>query len=386
MAVVDFFIPTRIVFGADTLPRVGELAGRFGDKVIILAENSGFLKDTGIIEKIKTYIESSVSKVILYDKLTASSDNTDVDDAVKLIKDARANVVVGVGGSIALSVAKVAASLASKELAKEEFKVVRDYVRRKRVSYIEVPTTHSVTWGISSKAYVKDATDKVRKPYVDPESYADVILVDPRLTTTLPLNYTAVIGLDGIAHAFEAYISRASTPMSDAFAVKAMEFLSINLKRIMAEPGNITIRTNLCMGGLLASLAVANSSAGLSFAIGMAMNSVWETYQPLGSAIMLPHVMEFNLTAAANKFVQIAMALGEKVFDITVIEAAIKAIEAIRKLMMDLQISQRLSEYEGISREQLDKVAAIASQYDFLVNLPRPATRDEILTILQAAY
>ncbi len=102
------------------------------------------------------------------------------------------------------------------------------------------------------------------------------------------------------------------------------------------------------------------------------------------SSVILPHIMEFNLTAAANKFIQIAMALGEKVADITVIEAAIMAIESIRRMMIDLHIPQRLSEY-NITQENIEYASRIASQYDFLTFIPRPAGRNEINEIFSAA-
>ena len=95
--------------------------------------------------------------------------------------------------------------------------------------------------------------------------------------------------------------------------------------------------------------------------------------------------MEFNLTAAANKFIQIAMALGEKVADITVIEAAIMAIESIRRLMMDLHIPQRLMEYK-IDQEMINKASQTASEYDFLSYSPRPAGRSKYMKYFQRRF
>jgi alcohol dehydrogenase class IV len=95
--------------------------------------------------------------------------------------------------------------------------------------------------------------------------------------------------------------------------------------------------------------------------------------------------MEFNLTTAANKLVFICKAFGENVSEISVVEAAIKAIENVRKLSIEHNIPQRLSEL-NIGEDELIKIAKIARNYDFLHNLPRPVSREDILTILSSAY
>jgi alcohol dehydrogenase len=131
-------------------------------------------------------------------------------------------------------------------------------------------------------------------------------------------------------------------------------------------------------------MALYGSTPGMSAACAMGLASASDISPQIVASVILPHVMEFNLTAAANKFIQIAMALGEKVADITVIEAAIMAIESIRRLMMDLHIPQRLLEY-NIDQNTVGKAAQIGSEYDFLSYAPRPAGRSEMSEIYSAA-
>jgi alcohol dehydrogenase class IV len=93
----------------------------------------------------------------------------------------------------------------------------------------------------------------------------------------------------------------------------------------------------------------------------------------MAMAILLPHVMEYNLTTSAGKYVQIARALEEDIHDITVIEAAIKAVEGVRKLYLDLKVPQRLSDFE-VDKALLPEIAGMASAFPL------------IETILIAAY
>ncbi|HMW59631.1 MAG TPA: iron-containing alcohol dehydrogenase, partial [Leptospiraceae bacterium] len=105
----------------------------------------------------------------------------------------------------------------------------------------------------------------------------------------------------------------------------------------------------------------------------------------LAMALLLPHVMEYNLTTSAGRYVQIARALDEDIKDITVIEAAIKAVEGVRKTYLELKIPQRLSEFE-IAKEDLPEIAELAFRIPMVKNSPRDLDKNEIETILIAAY
>ena len=102
-------------------------------------------------------------------------------------------------------------------------------------------------------------------------------------------------------------------------------------------------------------------------------------------AILLPHIMEYNLTTSAGTYVQIAKALEEDITDITVIEAAIKAVEGVRKVYLELKVPQRLSEFE-ISKSKLPEIAEQAYNMPLTRNTPRDMDKNEIETILIAAY
>ncbi len=380
MPILDFQIPTNIIYGNDTISRLADLAVANGEKVVLVAEQSA--SDIGITNKVKRLIEGYAYGVILYE-IPSRANTKDVFEGVNITKNGRADVIIGLGGANALSVAKAIAQFSTQELSQEQNKSHKK-MGLKKVRYYEVPTLQTISWGLNPMTYVTDETDGIKKPYIDEDSRAEAIIIDPNLTEEVPLNDVVYSALEGLAYSFDAYISKKATALSDAFSLKAIEFLSVNLKRLAMEPANIKIKGNLSMGALLASLSIYTSSLGTSSAAAMGLDAASGFTQPQGAAVLLPHVMEFNLTAAANKFIQIAVALGEKVSDITVIEAAIKSIESIRRMMQDLHIPQRLSEYQ-FTHEKIDITAKIAAQYDFLSYIPRAAGRNEISEIIEAA-
>lgn len=381
MAFIEFQIPTNIIYGNESILRLPEIATPNREKVVIVAEKS--VSDIGITNKIKRQIEGYAYGVILYE-VPSRANTKELFEGVNIAKNSRADVVIGIGGENVLSVAKTIAQFSSQELSKEEQRSHKKYAMKK-VQYIEIPAMQTVSWGLQPITYIIDETDHIKKPYpVERDAVATAILIDPSITEEIPLNDVIYSGLEAISYSFDAYISKKANPLSDSFSLKAIEYLSINLKRLAVEPANTKIKGNLSMGALLASLAIYSSSMGTTAACGMGLDAAADFPQQMGSAVILPHVMEFNLTAAANKFIQIALSLGEKVSDITVIEAAIAAIESIRRMMLDLHVPQRLSEYK-LTQEKLESASKIGSQYDFLQYIPRPAGRNEISEILSAA-
>ncbi|MHA1344553.1 MAG: hypothetical protein ACTSQG_11235 [Promethearchaeota archaeon] len=188
-----------------------------------------------------------------------------------------------------------------------------------------------------------------------------------------------------LSNAIELYISKFSNPISDALSVKVVEIMGTSIKPLFQQREDIGIRSNIMMAGLLVSMASLTSQLGTCEAISLALSSRDKIYKNIAHAVVLPHVMEFNLTAIPNKYVQIARAMGEDISKITVVEAAIKAIESVRKLLFDLKIPQKLSDYK-VDKENLPVIASIARKYDFMNYTPLPISKEDVLNILLTAY
>ncbi|MCX7820293.1 MAG: iron-containing alcohol dehydrogenase [Brevinematales bacterium] len=380
MPVLDFQVPSMILYGNESLQRLPEYAAPNQEKVVIVTDKRA--TELGITPKVKRILEGYAYDIINFE-IPSNATTKDLFEGVNIVKGARADVVVGIGSSNSLSVAKCIAQFSTQEVTEESLKGYKK-LAIKKVKYVEVPYVQTINWGLMPITYVIDDTDKIRKPYSDRDSIATAIIIDPVLTEDVPLNDVVYSSLEALAYAFDSYISKKSNPISDSFSIKAIEYISVNLKRLAVEPANTKLKGNLSVGALLASLSTCFSSAGLTCACGMGIETSTGISSTIGTSILLPHIMEFNLTAAANRFIQIAMALGEKVTEVTVIEAAIMAIEAIRKLMLELHVPQRLSEY-NFTEDKIDTASKVATQYEFLNYIPRPAGRSEINEILSAA-
>ena len=383
----EFSVPSKIVFGEGLINSIGETVSEYGDKVFLVTDAVA-MQETNYLTKIKKQLEEHCYGVLLFNRIYSHSQTDSNSDIVNKGADqaahARCNVIVGFGGKTTLHVAKAIAFLVSNGGNLEDYFLGRKG-DQKKVVYIEIPTGFSYMPGITNSFYILDRFDQTKKIIETEKNYCDLLLMDPKLTTTIPAKSSAPMGVELLSFAIDALISKKSNAIAESFAIKSIELLANNLIKSIQDPENVNFRGHIATAGILATLAAENSSAGLGFALSMALNSVYGVYQGVAASILLPHIMEFNLTSCANKYVHIAKAFGENIFDLTVVEAAIKAIEGVRKILTDLRIPVRLSEM-NIDKDDFMHVAKMARSYDFMNYLPRPVSKEDLFNILNTAY
>ena len=378
----DFSFPTRVIEGPHSINQVGEIVKQYGSRVLLIGDSVA-AQEGGWLQKIKTIIEDNTHGVILYDKLTSKSNSDDVNKIAEQGRFAHCDIVIGFGGRNVLHIAKAVTFLISNGGILEDYFLGKKG-KGKNIAYIEIPTTPGLIPGVTGYFQIIDRYDGLKK-ILDAELYADAVFLDPKLTTSLPEEFVKTIGIEIIALSIEAFFNKTSNFFVETYALKAIEFVNNNLKKTVKDPENLNVRNILCQAGLLTSLGVKVSSQGLAYAISLSINSLYGINHGLLMAVILPYIMEFNLTTPANKLVFITKAFGENVADISVVEAAIKAIEDVRKLTIENGIPQRLSDLK-IAEDDLTKIARISRNYDFLHNLPRPVSREDIFAILSSAY
>lgn len=380
---IEFTLPTKIIFGTEVVDRIGEISKEYSDKVFLLA-NGDVMRKSGILDKIEKLLEISKVEYILYDKIKSNPSNEDVDEIGTLIRQSRVKLIIAVGGQSIINTAKAVAYLGKNKGKIAEF-LSGGIGGDECVRVITVSTIPATMQQINDEFVLTDNNDNIKKIYKNPSLFPFIAFIDPKLTTSLPMNYTIGSGFAILSNAIESYISTASNPLSDSLSLKAIEITGSNLKRIFLHKDDMTARSNIMMAGLIVGMSLLTSKLGTCEAMALALSSKEKIYKNIAHAIMLPHVMEFNLTSMPNKYVQIAKALGEDIANITVVEAAIKAIEGVRKLLFDLKVPQKLSDYK-IDKENLPIISSVARRYQFMNFTPLPISKEDILNILLTAY
>ena len=208
--------------------------------------------------------------------------------------------------------------------------------------YVAVNTTAGTASEMTRFCIITDTSRKVKMAIVDWRCTPSVAIDDPVLMMGMPPSLTAATGMDALTHAVEAYVSTAATPMTDACAEKAMEYINRYLRRAVANGKDMEAREGMCYAQYLAGMAFNNASLGHVHAMAHQLGGFYDLPHGECNAILLPHVCEYNLISSRRRFGRIAKLLGERVDGLSPTDASQAAIKAIRILSKDVGIPEGL--------------------------------------------
>lgn len=375
--------PTRLTFGAGSVDTLAALVRSFGGTKAFLVVDPG-VKQAGLLDKITAPLKRDQLAFEIYDKLTPEPGLKLADNGCKLAKKAGCDCVVGVGGGSAMDVAKAVAILMTNGGKAEDY-LGLGKIKKPGVPKIMVPTTAGTGAEVTFTAvFINEKTKSKGGMNGDP-LYPEAALLDPELTLSMPPHVTAATGIDAFIHAVEAYLSTQAHPISDMYALEAIELISQNLPKAYAHGGNLEARTNMMLGSLLGGKALATAGVGLVHAMSYPLGGMFGIPHGLANAVLLPYVIEYNLIGNPSKYAAVAEVMGYDTSDLPLREAAALAVEAIYNLNRDVGIPGSLAEL-GIPAERIEEMADIALTVTRPVeNNPRRPTRADVIQVYQNA-
>lgn len=383
MQVFDFNIPSHLKFGLDVVNRLGNIASIYGNKVLIVTE--GILHENNLIERVTNILKDKGCEIILFDEVIPNAMSDVAEYGAEIAGSSYCDVVIGLGGVRALSIAKGIAMLARNKGDIYEYIEGTKLPVNDSIPYIEIPSTPRNPFMFKDEFWITDFRNRTSHILPVKENTTKYILYDPIVTTTLPRRFTAATIIDSLANAIEGYISTKSNFLSDIMFLKAIELFSTFIFDAVKIPDDLNARAKLSLGGLLTSLGLSMSTTGITSAISFVLNSRYKIHKSLTSSVLLPYVLDFNITATPEKLVRIAQAMGEDISTLSVVEAAIKAVERVRKIIIELELPVKLEEFE-LHKDDMINIADEARKLKMFNYLPRTCTSEELYAILQASY
>ncbi|MBN2545488.1 MAG: iron-containing alcohol dehydrogenase [Spirochaetes bacterium] len=383
MTSFDYSIQAALKFGVDVINRIGNLVSEFGSKAIIVTE--GILHESGTIKRVSELIEKKDCQVLIFDEVVPNAMSDIVDYGSELARSSYANVIVGIGGIRTLSIAKAIAMLSANKGS------INDYIDKSRtpsadsLPYIEIPSTPRNPFMFKDQLYLVNAKDRNSVILNVKEGTTKYVLFDPMITTTLPRRFTATTIIYALANAIEGYISTKSNFLSDTLFLTAIKLFNENIFNAVNMAEDINSRANLGLGGLLTCLGLNMASTGIAAAVSFVLSGKYRIHKSLSISVLLPHIMDYNITSVPVKLVKIAENLGQDISNLSTVEASIKAVEKIRKMIIELQLPTRLEEF-GLKKDDLISIADDARQLEMFNYIPRTCSSEELYEILLSSY
>ena len=382
-ALEKFSTARRIVFGNGSLAGIAAEVHALGGSKVTIITDPGLVK-TGLVDKLERLLTDAGIPFHRYADVEADPRYEIVYDAAQAVTGFGADVVIGFGGGSAQDIAKAAAVLASNEGPVERYFGV-DLIPAPGVPLILVPTTAGTGSEATPIAILSDQHEKLKKGIVSPHLYPAVALLDPELTLGLPPAITAATGMDALIHAVESYTSVNATHMSDLLAVEAIKLISANLRTAYVNGANLRAREAVMRGSLLAGMAFATAGVTAVHAFAYPIGAEFHIPHGVANTIMLNPVMAFNCMGNLSRFADLAGFMGERTEGLTQREAAMRALEAMKTLALDLDVPQRLSAF-GVQGEDIPELAkGVMLVTRLLANNPRTLTLADAEAIYRKA-
>lgn len=274
--------------------------------------------------------------------------------------------IVGVGGGSSLDVAKTASITAVNPGDVEDFIGV-EKVEKKGLPLILVPTTAGT--GSEVSRYIVLTKNHIKVIISSWNLVADLALVDPELTFTMPPKLTLGTGLDALSHAVEGIVSTRSNPLSDSIGCEAIRLIRGHLERAYYNGEDLEARAYMSLASTMAgvTLTIAGVVLGHSIAYTIAPRCR-EEYRHHGTTcgIALPYTIAYNMPVCVEKYARIAESLGIVDPRLTSREKAYKFLEWTVDFLEDFGIPLSLRKI-GVREDEVPKMVS-----EVLTYYPRP--------------
>jgi alcohol dehydrogenase len=379
----DFYVRTRVIAGPGLSSQFGNELTRFKvSRAFIVTDK--VVGRLGFLERIRESLSGGGLEVAgVFDDVPPNSEFGVVTRGAEAYRAAGADLLLAIGGGSVLDTAKgmnVVLTLGGNITDYQGFGLINDPLR----PFVAVPTTSGTGSEVTAYAVIRDEATESKQSFVSPYLAADLAVLDPELTVSMPPALTASTGMDALTHAVEAYLSNNWKPLSDGLALHACRTIARWLPQAAAHGDDTEARYEMLAASCEAGMAFSAAMVGCVHAMAHAMGGLYEVPHGLANALLLAPGMEYNLSAAEERLADLALAFGVKPTGDRRRDAE-AAVDFVRGLVSRVGLPSRLRE-ANVPEEGLELIAETACIDAAIYTNPREATPEELLEVLKKAY
>lgn len=317
----------ELINGFENLPAVLEKEKK--SRVIIVTDQ--FISKIGLLDGLKSVLESKNIPYFLYDKTTANPTTDNVAEALEIYKANNCDSIIGFGGGSSMDCAKgLGVRIARPKKTLDQLGGILK-VWKKLPLLIAVPTTAGTGSETTLAAVIRNPVTKQKYAINDFPLIPRYAVLEPKVTLSLPANITSSTGMDALTHAVEAFIGGSTTKKTRKYALDATKLIFENLEEAVANGSNETARKNMLEASFYAGCAFTVSYVGYVHAIAHSLGGYYNTPHGLANAIILPHILKAYGSKAWKKLAKLAVAAGVAEESENIQVAAEKFIAAIEE-------------------------------------------------------
>lgn len=288
----DFVPRTRLVFGANTVERVGELAAELGGKRVLLVTDPGIVK-AGHAARVQESLAKAGLHVSLFDRAKENPTTKCVDECEAVASAEKVDLLVGLGGGSSMDTAKGCNFIFTNGGRMQDYWGVGK-AKLPMLPLIAIPTTSGTGSECQSAALIADEHTHQKMACLDPKAAARIAILDPALTLSQPHRVTACTGVDAIAHAVETAVTTKRNPLSQMFSREAFRLCVTSLPQVLKHPKDLEARGRMLLGAAYAGIAIENSMLGAAHSAANPLTAHYNIVHGQAVGMMLPLIIRFN--------------------------------------------------------------------------------------------
>ena len=359
-----FITPSQILSGAGAREDAASTIAGLGKKALIVTDS--VMVKLGNVKKVTDVLDGCATAYAIYDGINSEPTDKMIETGLSQYQKERCDFLIAVGGGSPMDSMKAIAMLSAGGGR------ITDYMG-KNVTFalapmVAIPTTAGTGSEATQFTIITDTENDVKMLLKGPSLMPDLAIIDPQFTMTAPAKITAATGMDALTHAVEAFTSKKAQPLSDTFAVSAVQRIFANLLTAFRQPDNETARTEMALAALEAGIAFNNSSVTIVHGMSRPIGALFHVAHGISNAMLLETCLSYVVDGALDRFAFLAKAC-HIVDEAADNETAARAlIDRIAKLAKDLEIPT-LEEY-GIDRDAFYKAIPKMAQDAFASGSP----------------
>ena len=310
------YIPSKFVFGSGLFDKLSDekLPGR---KALIVISGGKSTRANGYLDRLEKQLDKMSIAYALFDKVEANPLKATVMAGSKVARENACDFVIALGGGSVMDAAKAIAAMAVNDGDLWDYilfgKGGKKPFKNPALPLVAISTTAGTGSELDAGGVITNPETNEKTAVFGESLFPVLAVVDPKLTLTVPPRFTAYQGFDALFHSLEGYISAEANPMSDLYALGAIENISHYLPRAVRDGSDLEAREHVSFGNSLSGMVMTVGSCTSEHSLEHAM-SAYRQELPHGAGLIMISLAYYSLMiergACPERFVKMARVMG----------------------------------------------------------------------------
>lgn len=300
--------PVKFYFGSGSISNLRKIPGVFGKRcLIVTGPNISKSNEFKVCSKI---LDDESCVYDIYKGVNSEPTTEHVNEITKIFNSGQYDFLIGIGGGSSLDAAKAAAVTTLQGGDLEDYFSLKRQIGDASTPLVLIPTTSGTGAELSQGAIISWTQKKVKTGLRGAAVFANVSIIDPDLTMSVPYSVVKVSGFDVFTHAVETFISKKATPLTSIYSLMAIENVIASLPKLLKDPDDKSARVTMSFCSMMMGSNLSNSSTCLPHRLQYPLGELTKTPHALGLAALYPSWVQITYAESEQKFLSVTQKIS----------------------------------------------------------------------------